>query len=60
MKTYKAKVYYQTGSGYHDIRKFHISAPELPVAVQRVFKHMSAPHLIYKIVVEASEGEIIT
>jgi hypothetical protein len=60
MKTYKAIVYYRTGSGYHDIKKFHVSAPELPVAVQRIFKHMKAPHLIYKIVVGASEGEIIT
>jgi hypothetical protein len=59
VKTYKASIYYKTGSGYHQSKVVHISAPELPVATQKVFKHMTAPHLIYKITVEETQGEII-
>lgn len=60
-KTYKAVVYYKTGSGYKQSKVFHVSAPEIPVAVLKVFSHMSAPHLIYRItVVEEKEVELIT
>ena len=58
-KTYKATVYYKTGSGYKMSRVFHVSAPEMPVVTLKVYAHMTAPHLIYKIVVTETEGEIL-
>ncbi len=59
-KTYKAVVYYKTGSGYKQSKVFHLSAPEMPVATLKVFSHMSAPHLIYRMtIVEEKEVEII-
>jgi hypothetical protein len=57
--TYKAVVYYKTGSGYKQSKVFHVSAPEIPLATRKVYSAMIAPHLIYKITVTLTEGEII-
>ena len=58
-KTYKATVYYKSGSGYRLNKVYHVTAPEMAVATLKVYAHFVTCHLIYKLIISESKGEEI-